>query len=233
MPNLRAHLQRHPPPASDLDTDPEKIHIYLPSELPSGVRADLCMKGLCEVEDRLRNAQAFEALSDLRRQLRTRTLTAKFKSRNISGQGAWTRLRTLQDGIEVRIKAARVRYCAARTALLSLRGPGDWEKVLQELKQQDVRGINERVMNEQEKEDYRRTHLRAGLSAEGSVKDVEEELEEELEHATVPTIFSVGEGCRTLSWIWYTVSEDEMNQDWSSSLNDGSYFLFSKIIMSN
>lgn len=216
MPGLRCHLERNPPKITDANAEAESLPLYLPSSLPSAARHNICVKGLADVEDRLRYAQAFESLSELRRQLRTRTLTSKFKSRNVSGQGAYTRTRTLQNGIEDRIRASRVRYCTARDALMQLRGPGDWEKALQVLKPEDVRGMNERGLNAEEKEAYRKARMLLGLPAE-TLQDIEEELE----HATVPAVLSVGEGRRTLSWIWYSVSESEIDSDWTTSLNEG------------
>ena len=59
-------------------------------------------------------------------------------------------MQKLQRQIEANIVAARDRYNQACAALLSLRGPGDWESTLQELHQQDIRGLNKHVFNEEE-----------------------------------------------------------------------------------
>jgi hypothetical protein len=60
-------------------------------------------------------------------------------------------------------------------------------------------------MTEEEKEEYKTTRRMAGLS-EGEVID-------ELENAAVVAfnpILALGEGRRTLSWIWYSVSDGEL-----------------------
>jgi hypothetical protein len=107
----------------------------------------------------------------------------------------------LQSSIEVSIKGAAARYRTARTALLSLRGPGDWEDVLQVLEQKDIRGMNERTLNEEEKEEEeRKARLLAGLGPD------DDEMDEfgEVVEPTVLFSLETGKGNRMLSWIWYT-----------------------------
>jgi hypothetical protein len=111
---------------------------------------------LVEQEDALRNAQADEALRDLRAGLRTRTFAHRFKRKNMDGQGAYTKSRELVDGIEDHIHSAATRYRTARVALYSLRGHGPWEQKFQELRQEDIHGMSERVLNDEEKEENRK-----------------------------------------------------------------------------
>ncbi|KAK7048776.1 CxC2 domain-containing protein [Favolaschia claudopus] len=166
-------------------------------------------------EDALRYAQALEALHSLRSNLRTRTFAHQFKRKHIAGQGAYTKSRELLDGIERRIRSASARYRAAREALVNLRGSGAWEEELQELKKEDVRGMNERLLNEQEKEENRKARLLAGLPEDASGDDVDEYGEP----AELTTLFSLetGEGRRQLSWIWYSggVRASDVNGDGS------------------
>jgi len=132
-------------------------------------------------------------------------MASRFKERNAASQRAYTRSRALQDQVESRIRASQQQYNAARAALLSLRGPGDWEKTLQVLKPEDIRGMNERAMTEEEKEEYKITRQMAGLT--------EDEVVNELESAAVVSInpvLALGDGRRTLSWIWYSVSDGEL-----------------------
>ncbi|KAJ7310802.1 hypothetical protein DFH08DRAFT_655482, partial [Mycena albidolilacea] len=93
-------------------------------------------------------------------------------------------------------------YRAARAALLALRGPGPWEQVLQDLKPTDIRGMNERALNDEEKEDNRKAHLLAGLPDHSTG----EEINEYGEPVELTTLFNLetGEGRRNLSWIWYS-----------------------------
>ncbi|KAJ7432065.1 hypothetical protein B0H11DRAFT_2165471 [Mycena galericulata] len=179
---------------------PEGMRLRLPSAFPEGVRSAICMPGLAQEEERLRQAQAHGALRDLRRHLRTRTFAHQFKRRHTSGQAAYTKSQVLQSSIEVRVKGAVSRYNTARTALLALRGTGAWEEVYQVLKKGDVRGMNERTLNDEEKEEERRARVLAGLSPD------EDEVDEfgEVVEPTVLFNLETGEGRRTLSWIWYT-----------------------------
>ncbi|KAJ7490197.1 hypothetical protein B0H11DRAFT_2229118 [Mycena galericulata] len=159
MPGLATRLEGRP---SESSARPEDMKLYLPSSWTAEVNAEICIEGLAAEEDRLREAQAREALRDLRRHLRTRMLAHQFKRRP-SGQAAYTKSQELHSGIEVRVKGAASRYRAARTALLGLRGPGGWEEVFQVLEMTDIRGMNERSLNEEEKEEERKARLLAGL----------------------------------------------------------------------
>ncbi|KAJ7896185.1 hypothetical protein B0H13DRAFT_1885266 [Mycena leptocephala] len=154
MPGLRRWVGQQNPalPAAD-NSKPETIKIYLPSAIPADAREAVCVPGLVKQEEELRNAQAVEALRELRSGLRTRTFAHQFKRKLPSNQGMYTKSRTLTDGIEDRIRAASARYRTARAALLQLRGPGDWETRLKVLEKSDVRGMNERAMNDEEKEE--------------------------------------------------------------------------------
>ncbi|KAJ7500477.1 hypothetical protein B0H11DRAFT_1678380, partial [Mycena galericulata] len=165
MPGLRQWLaQQDPPLAAGSTAQPETMAIYLPSSLPAAVRETVCVPELAAQEDRLREAQAHEALRDLRSGLRTRTFAHQFKRKHTSGQGMYTKSRELLDAIEDRIRDAAGRYRAARAALLALRGAGEWEEVFRELLKDEIRGMNERLMNSEEKEENRKARLLAGLT---------------------------------------------------------------------
>jgi hypothetical protein len=144
----------------------------------------------------------------------------------MGGQGAYTKSRELLDGIEDRIRTAATRYRAARAALLALRGPGPWENVLQKLSQVDIRGMNERLLNDEEKEENRKARLMAGLADNADGADIDEYGE-----PVEPTVLfnlETGEGRRTLSWIWYTGTIRDSDTAKDGSLHEGKsyYFLF-------
>lgn len=70
MPGLRAYLASSlASEAVDGSLQPEQVMIYLPSLIPESHRQKLCIPGLPEIEERLRFAQAVEALSALCRHL--------------------------------------------------------------------------------------------------------------------------------------------------------------------
>ncbi|KAF8131729.1 hypothetical protein K438DRAFT_1911926 [Mycena galopus ATCC 62051] len=198
-------LQNPPLPVAD-HSKPEMIKIFLPSSLPIDARETVCLPGLIKNEEDLRQAQANEGLRDLRSGLRTRTFAHQFKRRNLSGQGAYTKSQSLLNGIEDRIRDASARYRAAREGLLRLRGTGTWETMLRELQKADIRGINERAMNDQEKEDNRKARVLAGLTGDGS-----EDVDEYGEPVELTVLFNLetGEGRRLLSWIWYAATSSE------------------------
>ncbi|KAF8191955.1 hypothetical protein K438DRAFT_1590633 [Mycena galopus ATCC 62051] len=184
----------------------------------------VCVSALVEQEEALRAAQAGEALRHLRAGLRTRVFAHRFKCKNFAGQGAYTKTRELVDGIEDRVRSAAMRYRAARTALLALRGPGAWENELQELKKEDIRGMNERALNDEEKEENRKARLLAGLSEGADGQD----LDEYGEPVELTVLFNLetGEGRRQLSWIWYAGSIRDSDVAADGSLHAGMSFCF-------
>ncbi|KAJ7044201.1 hypothetical protein C8F04DRAFT_942455 [Mycena alexandri] len=195
MPNLRRYLTPSQRAIWDADDkEPEATRLFMPSDLTNAkIRQKACAKGLDGVEARLREGEAGEALDGLRHGLRTRTATTKFKVRNWSGQRALTRGQGILRHINIKIHASKLRYRYARQAVLKLKAHGDWEKRLKVLAEDDIRALNERALTEEEKAE--REHLRAagqvveegGISALGDVV--------------------TGETHRSLSWIWYGVSD--------------------------
>lgn len=178
----------------------DQIPLHLPFSVPLADRAQTCSPSLFVVEADLRYGQASDALEELRRHLRTRTNTNRFKIKNVTGQRANTRARTLQNSIDKRVKISAAKYRWARDAYIALVGLGPSEGVLQELMPADVRALNERGLTEYEKEERRRLRFRVGLPNEDDEFTVEE-----------TTSGGPGEGYRTLSWIWLrpTGSADE------------------------
>ncbi|KAJ7601666.1 hypothetical protein DFH06DRAFT_939375, partial [Mycena polygramma] len=212
MPGLRAWVgQQNPPLPPANNSKPETIAIYLPSAIPASAREAVCVPGLVKHEDDLRYAQAVEALRALRSGLRTRMFAHQFKRKLTTSQGSWTKSRTLTDAIEDRIRSAAARYRLARAALFQLRGAGDWETVLQVLQKGDVRGMNERAMNEEEKEENLRARRLAGL-ADGANAEEVDAYGEPLD-LTVLFNLETGEGQRQLSWIWYTAPGSQDTAD--------------------
>lgn len=175
----------------------EDAKLFLPSELTRIEREQYCDKSLPLVEDRLRYSEASDALEKIRRQLRTRTFTNQFKIKNVTGQRLNTRSRAAQGTIDEGVKMSQLRYTRARAALLALRGPGEWEDILQVLVSADVRGLNERGLTDLEKVEERQVRQTAGIP---------EDEEEINDIVVVAKPVEVGEGQRRPSWIWYSTS---------------------------
>ena len=71
---------------------PEATRLFMPSELADAeIRKRVCALGLPELEARMRDGEATEALEAVRTGLRTRTMTNRYKLRNYTGQGLMTR----------------------------------------------------------------------------------------------------------------------------------------------
>ena len=192
----------------------ESIPLHLPSSIPAKKRASVCIGGVDQIEDCFRFGQATEALTQLRLQLAKRTCAARYNHRNVDSQRSHTRFRTLTDQTENKIKASQLQYNVARAALLSLRGPGPWEKTLKVLKMTDIHGLGEHVIVGEEREIEDRTRKMAGLdSAEGSVamEAAYSALLLPLPSTDFNPQLATGEGTRTLSWIWYSTTGEELD----------------------
>ncbi|EMD36182.1 hypothetical protein CERSUDRAFT_25968, partial [Gelatoporia subvermispora B] len=131
---------------------PEEEQLYLPSNIADPAsHVAVCGEAIIGIEEQMRVDQAHDALDELRRQLRYRMFANQFKIKNVVGQHPNTRARKWLAAIDGRAIIAKHAYRHARAALLTLQGPGAWEEDLQELQDDDVRALNERALNEQEK----------------------------------------------------------------------------------
>ncbi|KAL0575107.1 hypothetical protein V5O48_006857 [Marasmius crinis-equi] len=191
-------------------SSPETMQLFLPSSLPAQNRHQICPQELITVEDELRWGQCFDSLARLRSQLQARTVAYKDTERMTPTQGLWTRMDTLRNQIETKIKALTATYRMSRKALFAIRGDGPWTNILKVLNDNDVRGITERVLKDKEKEDWEWAQRVAGVR--------EDAIQEVLDNRSVPTadfnpLHSLGQSNLHLSWIWYThqPSEDGVN----------------------
>ena len=123
------------------NSKPETWPLFLPSAIPGDDRSP-CYKGVVETEQILRLAQLQDSLVDLRRSRRAlRNLRLYFKT-NMAGEGqkTQTKSRTIETGVNNRIKRAVWRYRTAYNALLELNPTGDWADEYRELRDEDNRG---------------------------------------------------------------------------------------------
>ncbi|KAJ7761159.1 hypothetical protein DFH07DRAFT_957231 [Mycena maculata] len=207
MPALRALLSDEQKQVFDGNGEqvPEATRLFMPSELVDAtMRGRACAIGLADIEARLREGEASEALEAVRHGLRTRTMTNRFKLRNFTGQGLMTRGQGILRQINIRIHGAKLRYRYSRTALLVLRGHGAWEEHLKVLTDDNVRALNERALTVEEKAQNVRWAELGGAIIEGGVDRA--------------AALARGEGTHTLSWIWYTPGVSADAND--SRLND-------------
>jgi hypothetical protein len=120
----------------------ESIPLHLPSSLPHRLRQLPELVTVLEKEQRLRIAQADDALAEIRRQRRIISGLWQFKKLNVDGTGnrACTRMRALYNRFNLRMQRHASCYRAARSALLVLDPNGDWQLRLKDLRHSDIRG---------------------------------------------------------------------------------------------
>ena len=191
----------------------EHIPLYFPSSFPPEHHSSICMGGIKDIEDYLCFAQATESLTKLCYQLMKWTYASQYKVHNISTQRHYTQFQTLQDQTENKIKLSSLQYNTARNALLQLCGPGIWEKTLQKLHREDIWGLSKRALIEEEKEETRWTCTMAGVTEYQATK---EGVADNIPSLTFSLHLAVGEGYRTLSWIWYSMTGDEITNNVST-----------------
>lgn len=196
MPGLRNVLPMPEVLDDSVDILAENTSLYLPSDFTPTERVRCCVDAVSSVEERLREAGSHEALHELRRTLFTRTYLNKWRVKNISGQHMSTRARSLQHTVQMRVLDAKVRYRCSRKGLRALRGPGPWEEFLKELRDDDVRALNERLLTDQEK-----------AEREHRVSNSTEHSDDMRDGVTITG--TLGEGKKTLSWIWTSVPAGE------------------------
>ncbi|KAJ7079826.1 hypothetical protein B0H15DRAFT_924531 [Mycena belliarum] len=140
MPTLRALLSDAQRQVYDGNGEqlPEATRLFMPSEIANELtRRRACAIGLAEIEARLREGEAEEALEGVRHGLRTRTMTNRYRLRHYTGQGMMTKGQGILRQVNIKIHIAKVRYRYARAALLALRGHGAWEERLKVLTDED------------------------------------------------------------------------------------------------
>ncbi|KAJ7918352.1 hypothetical protein B0H13DRAFT_2321526 [Mycena leptocephala] len=176
---------------------PEATRLFMPSEIvDKRMRGNACAVGLAEVEARMREAEALEAVQH---GLRTRTMTNRFRLRNYTGQGMMTKGQGILRQVNIKIHIAKLRYRYSRVAVLVLRGHGDWEQRLQVLADDDVRALNERALTAEEKAQNERWAELGGAIIEGGIARA--------------VGVARGEGAHTLSWIWYSAGGIATRED--------------------
>lgn len=114
----------------------------MPSSLPPHIRTLPELSEICQLERRLREPQADDALSEVRRQRRVTQGLWQFKRINASGTGNKpnTRMISLYKRFDNKTKRAAQKYRVAWQALRVLDPNGAWSDRLRELKDADISG---------------------------------------------------------------------------------------------
>ncbi|KAJ7718493.1 hypothetical protein DFH07DRAFT_784927 [Mycena maculata] len=214
MPALRALLSDSQKQVLDGNGEqlPEATRLFMLSEIPDArLRGRACTTGLPEIEARMREGEAGEALDGVRLGLRTCTMTNHYKILNWMGQGMMTRAQAILRQINIKIHGAKLRYRYSRAALLALRGHGVWEERLKVLGDDDVRALNERALTAEEKAQNNHWAELGGAIVEGGVDRA--------------AALARGEGGQTLSWIWYTIGVTSADAAEDVRLHEGNIYL--------
>jgi hypothetical protein len=129
---------------------PEDIPLWLPSSIGHKAKCD---RKLQRIEFKLREAQAHDALRDLRRHLLFTSHLWGNKRRFTRGQGPNTCARTLIRRTQGKTDAAAEKYRVSYKALVVLGGilgETEWKKALRPLTSDDVRGMSEGLLRDSE-----------------------------------------------------------------------------------
>lgn len=190
---LRAREERAAPD-STREVPSYDITLHLPSSLPLQTPAS---QKLFEYEFRLRTAQAYEALEEIRQHLRLRSHMYRYKDRHVVGQRANTRSRNLLSRVQTKVDASAKKYTSARNALIILAhrtGTVGWDTQLQELSDEDVRAFTDDTEKERERKGQKTAQGKKGKDAQKKAR-------------------ALGEGHKTLSWIWKVVGVRDNGDD--------------------
>lgn len=138
------------------ETKADTIALYLPSALDD-TQVTVPDK-FNEYEWRLREGQAYGALHDIRQNFRIKTHFVKYKRRFARGVGQNLRSNDTINTTQAKIIYTATKYHNTRVALLQLSSksgiakvrPPNWQQNLQELRDQDLRGMSEGLQGETE-----------------------------------------------------------------------------------
>ncbi|KAG1839354.1 hypothetical protein F4604DRAFT_1885304 [Suillus subluteus] len=118
----------------------------LPLYLPSALKHFDCDHCLMQYEWELQQAQAHDALNELRSHLHLRSHMYKFKDKNLQGQVSSTHVQNLIWHVEAKKDAAVEKYKCACQAMASLScrlGKMGWKERLQPLRHEDIRPMGD------------------------------------------------------------------------------------------
>ncbi|KAK7017487.1 hypothetical protein VNI00_018616 [Paramarasmius palmivorus] len=220
MPGLAQHLTDAKDTDFDIEEHPEHTKLWLPSELPSDRIDVICSAGLRTAEAKLQHARCYDSLHGVRHTLRVKTRMMLFKNTNVRGQRQSGKSREVINRVVRRAKWYAARYREARKAYLRLAGPGNWERSLRPLRNEDIRSYRDPgmikaesgrkgTMEEDTEEQERLDKFREVCSREDEDRDDDLRNDDDLdlihpdrqewEHRSK---FGTGETRKELSWIW-------------------------------
>jgi len=153
MPEARITRQRDAKAKPDgiAPHKPQDIPLHLPSSYK--FRIPFQHRGLRELEFRIREGRAHDALHEMRQHLRIRTHLLQQKDKYLRGVRQNTRANTAINKCLAKVNRAAEKYRRSCDAMLALSDPliiPDWAATLPVLKVEDVHGLSEALMGESE-----------------------------------------------------------------------------------
>ncbi|EIW86722.1 hypothetical protein CONPUDRAFT_46865 [Coniophora puteana RWD-64-598 SS2] len=158
----------------NVNTEVENETLWLPSGLGE-IERKLCIHRVDEVEMKLRVAQCHSLLDRIRGMVQTRYHFTLFRNLNLRGQRAITRAYKLVQDYDRKVIAEQAKYDHAYRALLALGSQDILARGLRPLARRDIRALREPLIE----------------------ADTPRRRAKEMERG-------IGEGHRTVSWIWTT-----------------------------
>ena len=126
-----------------LESQPEVLKLWLPSQLPAEHRFTWCLPGIPDLELRFRYAQVDDSLADLRRHLRLLHLARDQNAKHTKSTSSTTRSQGIIDGFRSKINRLASQYRNARQALFTLdpaqRLAAHWGQYFLPLEDRDLR----------------------------------------------------------------------------------------------
>jgi len=106
----------------------------------------------------------------------------------------------------------QMKYTIVRKVILSLCGPGDWKCSLKVLRPGDIRGLGEHGLRVEEQDTDHQMQELAGLDhmVGWSLTEICNIISAPLPPTQFVPSLTCGEGCRMLSWIWYSTTGEEL-----------------------
>jgi hypothetical protein len=188
----------------DLDNQPELTSLVMPSTLSALARARLNGPLLhCEVQ--LRQAAAQESLTELLNQLQSRQLFKSYRQSNARGTRATIAVAESLRRCSNSTMLAANAYQRHRAALGRLDPNGLWAARLKDLRDSDIRGINERALTEDEARARDTAAWLLQKIPNSTVQNEEDCSDDELVALPIrPTVpGETGDRYGAISWIWY------------------------------
>uniref|UniRef100_A0A0W0FPX6 CxC2-like cysteine cluster KDZ transposase-associated domain-containing protein n=1 Tax=Moniliophthora roreri TaxID=221103 RepID=A0A0W0FPX6_MONRR len=189
-----------------------------PYDLPSSIITLAKVKKVLADEEHEREKKEENAEGTSTSAMLSEALDIKENHKSGQSQAVWTKMNTLRAQIDACIQGLRAMYTAVRRALLSLCGPGEWEKVLKVLNPEDIRGIGERFLQEEEKEEFCKAQKKSGVDQ----KDIEAVLlgrTSSLPLAYVNRdVVLTDAKVKNLLWIWYLSGKGDDNKELEASM---------------